>query len=172
MNLIFGLAPNESQTGDGGLDGRGKFLNEVEGFEYRGVLAQVKSGTFTTDSVRAFARTIEAPDNRSVAGVFLTMEPNATTGMKAEAAKLGAFRLVGSSREYPRFSFWSIEEHFAGRTPDLPPLADPLTGKERRTFLETPTLLERAGETEDAGEVREPTAEYDTGRPARLDFAP
>lgn len=187
VNLIFGLAPNEVKTGDGGVDGRGKFLNEIEGFAYRGVLAQVKSGTFGMDAVRAFARTLDDPAHRAVAGVFLTLKPNATAGMRAEAAKLGSFRLVGSSREYPRFSFWSIEEHFAGKTPDLPPLADPLTGRERRTFLETPTLLEPAGDSSAAdgdssaadsrssaadGEVREPAADYDPGRPPRLDFTP
>ena len=184
VNLIFGLAPklapNEVKTGDGGVDGRGKFLNEVEGFEYRGVLAQVKSGTFGMEAVRAFARTLDDPAHRAVAGVFLTMKPNATAGMRAEAAKLGSFRLVGSSREYPRFSFWSIEEHFAGRTPDLPPLADPLTGRERRTFLETPTLIQPAGDSSADGtdlsaadgEVREPAADYDAGRPPRLDFTP
>lgn len=35
---------------------------------------------------------------------------------------------MGASR-YPKVQIWSIEDYFAGRKPDLPPLADPFTGK-------------------------------------------
>ena len=168
VNLIFGMAPNEKQTSDGGIDGSGKFLGDIEGFDYGGALAQVKSGTVTMDSVRAFARALEDPDNRAVAGVFITMRPTATSGMKAEAAKLGSFRLRGSSKEYPRFSFWSVEEHFAGIRPDLPPLADPVTGKERRTYLDALNLLETP---EADSQVGEPSADYGDFQSGTLDFS-
>ena len=137
MNLVFGMAPSEGRTGDGGIEGRGEFLGDIEGFDYGGAVARVESGTATMDSVLTFARFLDDPDSRAVAGVFITGKPTATAGMKAAAAKLGSFRLRGSAKEYPRFSFWSVEEHFAGIRPDLPPLADPLTGRERQVPLRT-----------------------------------
>ena len=137
VNLVFGMAPSEGRTGDGGIEGRGEFLGDIEGFDYGGAVARVESGTATMDSVLTFARFLDDPDSRAVAGVFITRKPTATAGMKAAAAKLGSFRLRGSAKEYPRFSFWSVEEHFAGIRPDLPPLADPVTGRERQVPLRT-----------------------------------
>ena len=167
VSLVPGMAPSERRPGDGGMEGCGEFLGDIDGFDYRGALARVESGTATMESVLAFARFLDDPDNRTVAGVFITKKPTATAGMRAEAARLGSFRLRGSAKEYPRFSFWSIEEHFAGIRLDLPPLADPLTGKERRACLDGPNLLETP---EADRRVREPSADYADFRPGTLDF--
>ena len=46
---------------------------------------------------------------------------------QAEAAGLGEVA-VGAGR-YPRAQLWSIADHFEGRAPSLPTLADPDTGR-------------------------------------------
>lgn len=141
VNQVPGLAPNTKQVGDGGIDGRGMLLNPISGSESRLVLAQVKKGRPTMDSVRAFRGVVENQDESAAAGVMITLESNWTRGMEAEFAKAGSFDIEGSAQRWPRLQFWSIAELFARQSrPDLPPMADPVTGKEL-----SPTSLWAAG---------------------------
>ena len=52
-----------------------------------------------------------------------------TTNTKAYAQveRLG-MSTIGAT-QYPRLQFWSAEEYFEGIMPQLPPMADPYTGK-------------------------------------------
>ncbi len=128
INLVDGMVPNTKQVGDGGLDGRGTLLNKAENYERKLVLAQVKSGRPSMDNVRAFGQVLEREG--AVAGVFITLGRNWTTGMEAEFRGAGRFVLEGATTTYPRLQFWSVEDHFRRNTrPNLPPLADPYTGK-------------------------------------------
>ena len=131
VNQIPGMAPNTRQVGDGGIDGRGILLNPVCGSANRLVLAQVKKGKPTMDSVRAFRSVVDDQSNGAVAGVFITLEKNWTRGMEAEFVKSGSLQIEGSPECWPRLQFWSIEDLFARRLrPRLPAMTDPVTGKE------------------------------------------
>ncbi|MCS1409492.1 MAG: DNA adenine methyltransferase YhdJ [Verrucomicrobia subdivision 3 bacterium] len=138
INKIPGMVPNIKQTGDGGIDGEGYLLTEpVE--HTRKVIAQVKSGNTTADQIRAFCHVIR--EQKAAAGVFITLKPiSDNRTLKKNKTELGTFRLKGASSDtYPRLQAWSMKEYFDDRRrnlPNLPPLADPFTGKE----LPQPTL--------------------------------
>ena len=120
VRRIPGLMENDKQRGDGGIDGMGRLLRADEQGRDR-VIAQVKGGKVAIDSVKAFARVIENQD--AAYGIFITLESDRiSSGMRAEAAKSG--RVSGKAR----YQFWSIEDHFAGKVPDLPDMANPMTG--------------------------------------------
>lgn len=133
VSQVPGLVPNTVQVGDGGVDGRGHMLNEDED-GHTLVVSQVKAGSVTVDSVRAFSTTLR--NQKAAAGVFITMQEGAVThGMRKEATKLGTFRPKGSVQLYDRFQFWSMEKWLRhgkarGDLPSLPVMADPYTGKE------------------------------------------
>ena len=123
---IPGLAPNNRQIADGGVDGRGRFLNAAEGFSSNLVLAQVKSGGYNLGHVRDFCQVLE--DKGAVAGVFITMRPNWSSQMRAQAEKLGSFRVTGGATDFKRLQFWSIEDHLERhRPPHLPELRNPMS---------------------------------------------
>ena len=127
INKIPGFAPNEKQVGDGGIDGRATLMNDVEHYETKLALAQVKSGSMGVSDVRDFLHVMERED--AVCGVFITIKK--VDGRKRSAhqefANMGRVEIGASS--YPRVQFWSIEEFFDGRFPHLPPMLNPYTGQ-------------------------------------------
>ena len=126
VSAIPGLAPNERRGGDGGIDGRGRILDAPAGGGSRLVLAQVKGGRgFVLDQFRAFLRVLDREG--AALGVYVTLDPVTSPSAQAEAAELGEVA-VGAGR-YPRAQLWSIADHFEGRAPSLPTLADPDTGR-------------------------------------------
>ena len=126
VSAIPGLAPNERRGGDGGIDGRGRILDAPDGGGSRLVLAQVKGGRgFVLDQFRAFLRVLDREG--AALGVYVTLDPVTSPSALAEAAGLGEVA-VGAGR-YPRAQLWSIADHFEGRAPALPTLADPDTGR-------------------------------------------
>ena len=138
INKVDGMVPNTKQVGDRGLDGRGTLLSKVAGYEGKVVLAQVKSGKPTMDNVRAFRQVLDREG--AVAGVFITLKRNWTRGMEKEFQAGGWFSPEGAATKYPCLQFWSIEDYFENNTrPNLPPLANPYTGKPmQRTLYEQP----------------------------------
>ena len=122
VTRIPGLAPNDKQIGDGGIDGVGKLLADPEDTTDK-VLAQVK-GKYQLKEVRDFMHVINR--ERAATGVFTTVDPVRAKGAHAEIAGIGSFRLGAS--EYPRAQLWSIQDYFDNRMPALPALADPYTG--------------------------------------------
>ena len=126
VSAIPGLAPNERRGGDGGIDGRGRILDAPAGGGSRLVLAQVKGGRgFVLDQFRAFLRVLDREG--AALGVYVTLDPVSSPSARREAAELGEVA-VGAGR-YPRAQLWSIADHFEGRAPSLPTLADPDTGR-------------------------------------------
>ena len=126
VTRIPGLASNEHQRGDGGIDGRGRMLDKPTDRSSRLVLAQVKGGRgFVLDQFRAFLRVLDRED--AAFGVYVTLDPVTSPRAQAEAADLEDVA-VGAGR-YPRAQLWSIADYFEGRQPSLPTLADPDTGK-------------------------------------------
>ena len=133
IQRIPGLAPNDKQRGDGGVDGRGTLLASPEDRESRLVLAQVKGGKgFSLSAFRDFLHVVDHDD--VACGIYVTLDPVRSRRARALAAEAGEVQ-VGAGR-YPRVQLWSIADFFEGRLPNLPALADPYTGKpiERTLF--------------------------------------
>ena len=127
---IDGLAANETQVGDGGIDGRGR-MHTVPDNETGLVLAQVKGGGYTASALRDFEGTITREN--ATAGIFVTLERVRNNNARAAATKKGKYT-VGTSR-YPRLQFWSVEEYLSGEFPRLPSMADPYTGQSLQSDL-------------------------------------
>ena len=58
VTAIPGMAPNERETGDRGIDGRGAMMPAPQGEHSRLVLAQVKGGGYSASGMRDFQRVI------------------------------------------------------------------------------------------------------------------
>ncbi len=125
VTRIPGLAPNDKQVGDGGIDGVGSLLASAPDIGSTKVLAQVKGGKPSINDLRAFVHVVER--ERAAFGVFITMKPFRTRAALTEVAREGTV-MVGASA-FPKVQLWSIEDHFSNCGPDLPDLADPYTGK-------------------------------------------
>ena len=121
---IEGLAANEVQVGDGGIDGRGRMYTVPDG-ETGLVLAQVKGGGYTASALRDFEGTMARV--KATAGIFVTLERVKNSRARAAAQEKGTYT-VGASR-YPRLQFWSAQEYLDGVRPNLPAMADPYTGE-------------------------------------------
>ena len=134
VTCIPGMTPNDKQTGDGGVDGRGTLLYKptTDGEPETGlVFAQVKGGGFQPDSYRALLSQIIG--GKASVGLFITLEKKKLTpSMKKAIGDAGTYTLSGGTRKRPRLIFWSIAEYFddGKKSPrDLPELAHPFTGK-------------------------------------------
>ncbi len=130
VTRIPGLALNEHQRGDGGIDGRGMLLSAPADHDSSLALAQVKgSADFALGDLRDFLHVVRRED--AALGVFVTMSPVTSRAARAEVEAMGEVT-VGAER-YPRVQLWSISDYFEGRRPVLPSLADPWTGGEIHT---------------------------------------
>ena len=70
------MTPNGKKSKDGNIDGAGVLVNAPYDYYEKIALAQVKSGQWTLDHVRAFCHTL---NNRNAAcGVFITLTPIGT----------------------------------------------------------------------------------------------
>ena len=135
VTSIPGMVPNDKQTGDGGVDGRGTLLYKptTDGEPERGlVFAQVKGGkSITPDSYRALLSKIAG--GKASVGLFITLKKQKPTpSMKKAISDAGTYTLPGGTRKRQRLIFWSIAEYFddGKKSPrDLPELAHPFTGK-------------------------------------------
>ena len=126
VTRIDGLVPNERQVGDSGIDGRGRMLARPDTHDSDLVLAQVTGAQgFSLGKFRDFLHVVEREN--AAAGVYVTLDRRGTDAALAEARGKGEI-IVGASR-YPRVQVWSIADYFDGRSPYLPTLADPYTGK-------------------------------------------
>ena len=131
VTRVPGLAPNDQQVGDGGIDGVGYILAKPENTSDK-VLAQVKGGHYRLGDLRDFMGVLHR--EHAAMGVFTTVTSVQTTSAHAEAAQKG--RLTLGASQYPRAQLWSIQDYFDNRMPDLPALADPYTGKPLQTSLQ------------------------------------
>ena len=131
VTRIPGMLPNDKQTGDGGVDGRGKLLVKPikdDKPESGLVFVQVKGGSFQPDSYRALLSQIIG--GKASVGLFITLEKKKLTpSMQKAIGDAGTYTLPGGSRKFDRLMFWSVEEYFADVEPRLPELAHPISGK-------------------------------------------
>ncbi|MCY4297250.1 MAG: DNA methyltransferase [Gammaproteobacteria bacterium] len=126
VTRIEGMAPNQVKVGDGGIDGRGRIYETIEG-ESGLVIAQVKGGGYSATALRDFLHVMDR--EKATAGVFITLYKTTTKNAIAQAVGRGKYKIGASS--YPRLQFWSIQEYMAEprTSPSLPTMADPDTGK-------------------------------------------
>ena len=124
VTTLPGFVPNDIQTGDGGIDGRGLMLNPP-GDEEGLAVAQVKGGSFSPSDLRAFLSKITG--GAASIGVFVTLEKETVTPtMREVVAAAGTFN--EGAKKFNRIQFWSIAEHFDKTRPPLPAMKDPGTG--------------------------------------------
>lgn len=128
INPVPGLAPNQKKVGDSGIDGRGNLLQEVQDCgNGRLVLAQVKSGRFSLSQLRDFCHVIER--EKAVAGMYITIDPVDTKPARQEELSLQPRKFKEGANVYPRLQFYGIKDCFDRKSPILPPMSDPYTGK-------------------------------------------
>ncbi len=131
VTRVLGLAPNDQQVGDGGIDGVGYLFAKPEKTTDQ-VLAQVKGGKYKLGELRDFMGVLAR--ERAAMGVYTTVNPISAPGAQAEAARRGNLKL--GANEYPGAQLWSIQDYFDNRMPILPALADPYTGKEVQVSMQ------------------------------------
>ncbi len=123
VSRLPGIAPNEVQVGDGGIDGRGQYIDHKG--EKQLVLVQAKGGKFQISHFREFLHVAER--EHAALAVFITLDPVSSPSAIAEAANKGEKTLGANS--YPRMQLWTIAQYFEGIKPNLPAMLDPFTGK-------------------------------------------
>lgn len=129
VSRIPGLAPNQKQVGDRGIDGRGHMVVKADKTL---VLAQVKGGKFTASALRDLVG-VMSRENAAI-GIFITLaKVPQSRGIKAEIAQAG--RMTIGTTHYPRLQLWSIEDYFDDREPKLPAMRDPFTGQAVQTSI-------------------------------------
>jgi len=125
ITRIDGLMPNKRQRGDAGIDGRGSLAVTPEKCDSSLVLAQVKGGKPSLSHLRDFLHVVDREG--AAIGIFITLDP-VPKNWRAEARRAGTWRF--GAEAYHRVQCWSMKDHYERRPPQLPPLADPFTGKE------------------------------------------
>lgn len=114
VSLIRGMLPNERQTGDRGVDGRG-YARDNGGRHL--VIAQVKEGRRVGPSaVRELVGTLESEG--ALLGVLITMDADSVTSGAISALATGTVQIGDTN--YPKLQLFTIEDYYAGRRPDLP----------------------------------------------------
>ncbi|MGI9297918.1 MAG: DNA-methyltransferase [Gammaproteobacteria bacterium] len=124
--LTPGLNPNEQQTADGGVDGRGWLERDIPGavkppaMKTPLVIAQVtKSPGADLNKIRALHSSMK--EKHALFGVYITLKKiDPTPSIRKIIAAAG--RVKDREREYQRLQLWSVEEYFTGREAKLPPL--------------------------------------------------
>ncbi len=128
---IPGIAPNDKQVGDGGIDGRGILLERFDNHDSKLVLAQVKGGKHNASALRDFLGVIDS--NKAAMGIYITLSSVKSHNARSAIGEKGVLQL--GMTKFPRAQLWSIENHFDNRPPKMPPLADPYTGKKMIPWL-------------------------------------
>ncbi|MCY4171599.1 MAG: site-specific DNA-methyltransferase [Bacteroidetes bacterium] len=128
---IPGIAPNDKQVGDGGIDGRGILLQRPNNYDSKLVLAQVKGGKHHASALRDFLGVIDS--NKAAMGVYITLSSVKSHNAHSAIGEKGKIKF--GVTEFPRAQLWSIENHFENLQPLMPPLADPYTGKKMLPWL-------------------------------------
>lgn len=133
VQAIPGMLPNDKQTGDRGIDGTGEvFARGTIHGDPRAttplVLAQASaSQSPSLGKVRDFCHTMNR--DGAALGIFITLDWKPTRGARAEANLMGQITVGDGTTAYPRLQFWSINDYFNDRKPDLPSMSNPHTGK-------------------------------------------
>ena len=109
-SLVDGMEYNKIQTGDKGIDGRGRLA--IRKGQFVDLVSQVKGGHTSPGDVQAFngARQQANAD----LGFFTCFEERVTIGMRNAAASTGRFMSA------PVVQIYTVEDFFAGLKPEMP----------------------------------------------------
>ena len=123
VTRLDGFRPNQRQTGDGGIDGEMRFEKPSgpgrRSSELGRVIAQVKSGRWTLNDLRALIGSMHDAHNPADLGVLIVTDPPGPRSQAPTVAARAGMTRIGNV-DYPRVQIWPISEYFEGRTPDLP----------------------------------------------------
>jgi len=122
---LSGFAPNTKQVADGGVDGRATIANKPDDWDSKLALAQVKGGGFSLSGLRDFIH-VTNRDNAAL-GCIVTLAP--VTSKEAQKEAVTAEKASITHTRFPRVQTWSIKDYFDERSPRLPIMNDPYTGK-------------------------------------------
>ena len=126
ITRLSGFVPNSKQVGDGGVDGRATLAYKPDDHDSDLGLAQVKgSQSFHLGSLRDFLYVSDR--DKSAVGCFITLNQVSSREAKKECVSQGKIHINGYP--YPRMQLWSINDYFENRSPNLPIMNDPYTGK-------------------------------------------
>ena len=125
INRLRGFVPNTRQVADGGIDGRATLAIPPDDWNSRLALAQVKGGKHHASALRDFCGVTN--QHTAAVGCYVTLHPVTTDAARGNAAELG--KIVVSGETYRRMNLWSITDYFDNRSPHLPPMNNPYTGK-------------------------------------------
>ena len=116
---VLKFKSNVKKVADGGINGTFNFpLGKIKGKDaYGKAVAQVKSGTYTIDQIRAFRTAMQNAD--ADLGIFVVTLPP-TQGMLTEAVKDGIYKHPVYEFEVPRLQIYEIRDYFDGKLPKLP----------------------------------------------------
>ena len=116
---VLKFKSNAKKVADGGIDGTYTFpLGKIKGRQaYGKAVAQVKSGTYTIDQIRAFRTAMK--NTEADLGVFVVPSPP-TQGMLTEAAKDGIYKHPSYEFSCKRVKIYEIQDYFDGKLPKLP----------------------------------------------------
>ncbi len=109
-SLVDGMEANKKQSGDRGIDGRGRLA--IRKGQFVDLVSQVKGGHTHPGDVQAFngARLQAGADF----GVFVCFAERVTQGMRDTAANAGQFMNT------PVIQIYMVEDYFENRTPRMP----------------------------------------------------
>ena len=109
-SLVDGMEYNKIQTGDKGIDGRGRLA--IRKGQFVDLVSQVKGGHTSPGDVQAFngARQQANAD----LGFFTCFEERVTIGMRNAAASTGRFMKT------PVVQIYTVEDFFTGLKPEMP----------------------------------------------------
>ena len=126
ITRLRGFVPNTKQVADGGIDGRASIAHKPDNWDTKLALAQVKGGKFSLSGLRDFIHVTDR--DQAALGCYVTLKPVNSSAARVEALSTGKVSISGEG-SFPRMQIWSIEDYFDQRTPRLPLMNDPYTGK-------------------------------------------
>ena len=123
VTRLDGFRPNQRQTGDGGIDGEMRFEKPSgpgrRSSESGRAIAQVKSGRWTLNDLRALIGSMHDAHNPADLGVLIVADPPGPRSQAPTVAARAGMAKIGDV-DYPRVQIWPISEYFEGRAPNLP----------------------------------------------------
>jgi site-specific DNA-methyltransferase (adenine-specific) len=115
VTALGGQPYRSSGGGDTGIDGF-LYAYDVERGTHK-IIVSVKGGGYGPTAVRDLKGVVEREG--ATAGLLLTLNQPSRQS-EAEAAGAGRFQMPEVERSYPKVQIFTVEDHFAGKRPDLP----------------------------------------------------
>ena len=109
-SLVDGLEANKRQTGDRGIDGRGRI--PIRKGQFIDIVSQVKGGGTGPGDIQAFNGARQ--EANADLGVFTCFEDRVTQRMRDAAVNTGRFL------DTPIIQIYTVEDYFENRRPQMP----------------------------------------------------